>query len=583
MEHTNNIIQLLKDDSFPSVALIDGCWGSGKTHYIKNELEGALKCEFKNHKVHYLSLYGISNIDDFRDKLISITLTKNSDSSKLTDMLSGVIDSAGKFSGEKGIGGIINGISGAVKYKFYSQLDEVILLLDDLERIPEDRTIKDILGECLNLAETKNIKVIVIANEEKLTCKDDVEKVISDKVKFSYNCDEVASILKEQFTYLSTNYLYHELVSQINSIQSTNIRVLKRALVRFERLKEEIESRTTVSLEFVLPKYLRQILIICYAKFEADFTAKEMKHSIVSSFARFIEKDKNSKTPKDERLEKLDKLFGGGIDHEYLIDFCCDGLYLFDDIIANLRIPVEGTPLEKILDYSLRHKMTDEEFELGITELITFINKRQELDINKWYDACDIYIYLVDNKYISSEKLLKPDVLKRCEDIDIKSFNSTKAVSYPRGGNFHNPAILKLYNKRVSAIENHSKSKKNTEFNERFYSSWQAVKEDAYDSLQHKPFIQNMSVNYFIEAIKNWPSSDIIDFRGYLRGKYDFSNINEYFTPEHENIRKALPELDKLINESQSGLQLGAIVELKDILTSIDSRMTESIESTSDG
>jgi hypothetical protein len=351
-------------------------------------------------------------------------------------------------------------------------------------------------------------------------------------------------------------------------------------------LKQEIESRTTVSLEVVLPKYLRQILNICYAKFEAGFTAREMKDSRVSSFSRFLRKDKSSKTPKtpeDEKLEKLDKLFGGGIDHEYLIDFCCDGVYLFDDIIAELRIPVEGTPLEKILDYSQRHKMTDEEFELGITELITSINKRQELDINKWYNACDTYIHLVDNKYISSEKLSEPDILKLCENIDINSFNSTKAVSYPRGDNFYNPAILKLYNTKVSAIENHSKSKGISEFNARFFSSWQDVKEEAYGSLQYKPFIQNMSIKDFIEAIKNWPSSDIIDFRAYLRGKYNFSNINDYFVPEHESIRSALPELDKLISELQPGLKLGAIVELKDSLTNIETRMTERIESTNVG
>jgi hypothetical protein len=583
MELNTNVIELLKDNSFPSVTLIDGCWGSGKTHYINNELEGALKHEFKNHKVHYLSLYGISNIDDFRDKLISLTLTKNSDSSKLTYMFSELIESVGKFSGEKGIGGIINGISGAVKYKFYSQLDEVILLLDDLERIPEDKTIKDILGECLNLAETKNIKVIVIANEQKLTCKDDIEKVINDKVKFSYNCDEIASILKDQFTYLSTDYLYHELVSQINSTQSTNIRVLKRALIRFKKLKEKIESCTTVSLEVVLPKYLRQILNICYAKFEAGFTAIEMKGSIAQSFSRFMEKDESSKTPEDKRLEKLDKLFGEGIDHEYLIDFCCDGVYLFDDIIAELRIPVEGTPLEKILDYSLRHKMTDEEFELGITELITSINKRQELDVNKWYHACDAYIYLVDSKYISSDRLSKHHLLSLCEDIDTTSFNSTKTVSYPLGGNFQNHAILKLYNTKVSAIENHSKSKVISEFNARFFSSWQDVKEEAWGNLRNVPFIQNMSINDFIEAIKNWPSSDIIDFRMYLRGKYHFSNINDYYVPELNSIRSALPELDKLISELQPGLRLGAIADLKYILTDIEARMTESIQSTNTG
>lgn len=410
-----------------------------------------------------------------------------------------------------------------------------------------------------------------------------LKKVISDKVKFSYSCEEVATILKDQFAYLSTDYLYDELESHINSTQSTNIRVLKRALSRFKRLKEEIERCTTVSLDVVLPKYLRQILVICHAKFEAGYTAEEMKQSIVLSSRMSMILDKNLNSQKDERLNKLNKLFSRGIDHKYLIDFCSDGVYLFDDIIAELRLPVEGTPLEKILDYPLRHNMTDEEFKLGITELINFIYQQQELNVSRWYNACDTYLYLVDNKYLSSEKLSKADVLRLCEYIDIKSFNSTKALRYPRGGNFHNSTISKLFSEKVTAIEKHSKSKENSEFNERFSSSWKNVEEEAYDRLKHKPFIQNMSLNDFIEAIKNWPSRDIIDFKEYLRRKYDFSNINNYFLPEHKSIRSALPELDKLISELQPGLQLGAIVELKDILTSIETRMSESIKSTQDG
>ena len=89
-----------------------------------------------------------------------------------------------------------------------------------------------------------------------------------------------------------------------------------------------------------------------------------------------------------------------------------------------------------------------------------------------------------------------------------------------------------------------------------------------------------MGLDCFIEAIENWPSSDIADFSAYLRGKYDFENLNDFCVPEHEIIRIALPELEILISTLESGLQLGAIIELKAVLTSIETKMTKSIEST---
>ena len=40
---TQLILTLLEDDAFPSMVILDGEWGAGKTYYIKTELIPALK------------------------------------------------------------------------------------------------------------------------------------------------------------------------------------------------------------------------------------------------------------------------------------------------------------------------------------------------------------------------------------------------------------------------------------------------------------------------------------------------------------------------------------------------------------
>ncbi|MEZ9010981.1 P-loop NTPase fold protein [Vibrio splendidus] len=247
MKQIDQIIELLQDTSFPQVVLLDGAWGSGKTHFIKHHLKAKIEEQFRQ-KIYFFSLYGISSIDDFRDKIISLSLTDKEEASVFAKYFSKAIDGAAINLGERGVGAVLSGAAGAYKYKLYGELDDCVLILDDLERVADERLIKNILGESLSLAESKNIKVLVVANEGKLNCKSDIEKVFADKYKFSFTHEEIASILKEEYTTLS-DQLTNELLLNITSINSKNIRVLKRALSKFTRIQQEVSQIENVVLD----------------------------------------------------------------------------------------------------------------------------------------------------------------------------------------------------------------------------------------------------------------------------------------------------------------------------------------------
>ncbi len=585
MSHSAHVIELLKDTSFPQVLLVDGAWGSGKTYFVKKLLEDALKKEF-NSELYYFSLYGLSSVDEFRDRIISLTMSGNRDTSRLTEITTGFIDSIATNLGERGIGGILNGAAGAYKYKLYSELDNCILILDDLERVSDSKTIKNILGECLNLAETKNIKVILVANESKLPCKDDIEKVLVDKFKFFLSHEEIAQVLKQEFNdVINNDALYNELILSISSIDSTNIRVLKRALSKFRTLSQKIRECSEVVLDESLSNVLGQVIKICYARFEADFSSDEIKGSVNSSIPQpQLESDPSDNEGGDDklRLEKLDNIFRNEIYglSDRLVDYCCDRIYLFEDIVSELQLPLKITLLEKMLSQLERHKMSGEEFSEGVSELIQFIGTKDELDINKWFYCCDTYVYFIDNKITSENLLSKDKILTGCNDIKVDSFDSDSIPQHQMWSSFASQEIYKLYDKKVTELKSITSDRHNYDFCQRFCSAWRKVEDEAHQKLSHTPFLHDIGLDNLIKALDHWTSYDVFRFSEYMRRKYSVSNIDDFFQPEHEVIAKAITKLSEIFDDSGVGLKTGAIFKLRNTFADIDKRMSQRVNTT---
>ncbi len=585
MSHSAHVIELLKDTSFPQVLLVDGAWGSGKTYFVKNLLEDALKTAFDS-ELYYFSLYGLSSVDEFRDRIISLTMSGNGDASRPIKIAIDFVDSFAVNIGERGIGGILNGVAGAYKYKLYSELDDCILILDDLERVSDPKTIKNILGECLNLAETKNIKVIVVTNESKLPCKDDVEKVLVDKFKFFLSYEEIAQILKEDFNdVINNDVLYNEIILSISSIASSNIRVLKRALSKFRTLSHKITECSEVVLDESLSRVLGQVIRICYARFEADFSSDEIKGSVNPSMPQpQLESSSLDNEDSDEklRLEKLDDVFRNEIYglSDRLVDYCCDGRYLFEDIVRELQLPLKITLLEKMLSQLERYKMSEKEFSNGVSELIKFINTKDNLDINKWFYCCDTYVYFIDNRITSENTLSKDKVLTGCKYIKLNSFDSDSIPQHQMWNGFSSQEIYELYKTKVTELKSITSVLDNIGFCQRFCSAWGDVEDEAHQKLIHTPFLHDVGLDNLIKALEHWTSYDVFRFAEYMRHKYGFSNINDYFQPEHEAIANAITKLSKIIDDSGFGLKTGAIVKLKNTFADIDKRMRQRVNPT---
>lgn len=162
--------------------LIEGRWGSGKTHFILSLLEDEY---FTNRKSIYLSMFGIADIQSLETSLFYASASKFTKTFHKGAGFAGSI-----FSGALtlGTGGIMRGavnlnkvVDAAISQLDQSarNMDEALLVLDDIERckIP----MAELLGVVNRFVEHGDTRVILVANTDDLNDKDFVafkEKIV---------------------------------------------------------------------------------------------------------------------------------------------------------------------------------------------------------------------------------------------------------------------------------------------------------------------------------------------------------------------------------------------------------------------
>lgn len=156
--------------------MINGEWGSGKTHFWNNKLRQRIEAirnkDGQLYKTIYISLYGINSLEEISKKifletnpLMSRALKKFTDGSSgnyLPEYVKTGVDIANLY------GAIQPNIIPQDYSKVFSTTDKV-LCFDDLERANID--IVDILGYINNFVEHDGIKTILICNEKELAIK----------------------------------------------------------------------------------------------------------------------------------------------------------------------------------------------------------------------------------------------------------------------------------------------------------------------------------------------------------------------------------------------------------------------------
>ena len=169
-----SILDYVRADYTDYAIMINGEWGSGKTYFWNNKIRNkidSLSFNGKKYTTIYMSLYGISNLEDISKKIYIETtqlMDKNMrkymnshDKTSIPEYAKTGLDMA-HFFGAKQNGDRID-------YDQFFSTDDKVLCFDDLERANVD--VIDILGYINNFVEHDHIKTIIICNEKELATK----------------------------------------------------------------------------------------------------------------------------------------------------------------------------------------------------------------------------------------------------------------------------------------------------------------------------------------------------------------------------------------------------------------------------
>ena len=191
----------LKSEKTDYALMIKGVWGSGKTFFINNTLKSEVekiaclkqKCTKDGNELYkliYVSLYGVSSIDEIKERIFYSINSKYKWIEFISNKVVSVIE-------EVPVLGKLSKISQEEKESIretIAKYDDKIFFFDDLERIDTNKIdIQSVLGYINSLTEHTNYKVVVVANDDVLG--DDYKQFKEKTIRFSYNhCPDMSDI-----------------------------------------------------------------------------------------------------------------------------------------------------------------------------------------------------------------------------------------------------------------------------------------------------------------------------------------------------------------------------------------------------
>lgn len=268
--------------------MISGVWGAGKTYFIDHTLVDHLKGKYCPVKI---SLFGLEKVDNL-ERLITEKFLADYGEEKLLEpattdkeMYNTILKWIGKKKIHK-IGKAADSITEFVPYfkqwvdtgrlmdAYFTMStlrlpkDNLVIILDDLERAVESIEPHLLLGAVNNLVETKKYKVIVVANDSYFNKRaenylDFKEKVIERTLLFP---PDIISVYKElvkecvkdnsvEFETLMISPQYMDVINPLSELNQEsielrenlqNIRIVKFALVHFAKIHEAFSETTRI-------------------------------------------------------------------------------------------------------------------------------------------------------------------------------------------------------------------------------------------------------------------------------------------------------------------------------------------------
>ena len=232
-EVLESILNYVRSDYTDYAIMINGEWGSGKTYFWNNQIKKkieSLKLNGKRYRTIYMSLYGISNLEEISKKIFIETtqlMDKNlkkymstHEQTTIPEYAKTGLDMANFFG--------VSSTGEKIDYEEFFATEDKVLCFDDLERANVD--VIDILGYINNFVEHDHIKTIIICNEKELATKMKSENLEMKTFIATYLLDKQGELGKDD-------------LPLVEKIKDRTEQVFERSN-DYERIKEKLIGET---------------------------------------------------------------------------------------------------------------------------------------------------------------------------------------------------------------------------------------------------------------------------------------------------------------------------------------------------
>ena len=277
LERVEKEIRRLLANKEPEVICISGLWGVGKTFAWRKFLQEAKDRTngIALGSYSYVSLFGISTLDDLKNALFANTVTSRDIGIEpgLDTLVSNTAAVAKKLS-RQGVPVIqtildkfgLKAPPGTTSFLEYFSIKESVICVDDIERRGEKLAIRDVLGLISQLKEQKRCKVILILNDDAIA-KDrehadfaaHSEKVIDIHLKFAPTARESVAIA------LNSSAEHIRLLGEhCVTLGIRNIRIIK----KLERAVAGLEPMLKQFDDAVLRRAIHSLVLLSWSHFD---------------------------------------------------------------------------------------------------------------------------------------------------------------------------------------------------------------------------------------------------------------------------------------------------------------------------
>lgn len=388
------MLEYIEEDKYKSAILINGEWGSGKTFFITEKLSKVIKDRIKNKgKYIYVSLYGVGNVEELSNKLYSEICSETL--VKLSGVEKEKIDTGIKWIPKllyftKFIPFIKNYNSikkiMAPIIKEIAKIKKCVVVFDDIERCKID--IYELFGYINELVEHNEVKAILVANEKKITDKENKDGEINKYDEIKEKLVGITIMYKPEFN-LSYEHIIDTYLKEANLKEYLKNEKQKTLILKEFYEKEEYNLRTLI---YLITMYKKIFSLLEDIEFDKNYVEIHMEN--ILKYSTYISLELKIKN----KLENLEFTENKEIENIYFKDNSQKILYGYKFINDYFQTGyLNEEKIKKILlDEMRERKKIDEK-----------VKENEKLSFNKLYGN---WWKLEDEEVNDNFRLLKEEL-----------------------------------------------------------------------------------------------------------------------------------------------------------------------------